>query len=245
MIYTINLPLEVSKRPLKYKPNGITLVKGDKLNLSLKFFDELGNLLTATGYITFTGYKDGVLFRTDNFELQPDGAYKGILDLNTEELLASDAKIVQVLVKFTDAAADKKRTISFYAEVKEKIGTGADPTTVPAFYPEPDELYQLIEDSRAVIQEKRVSQKNINDGYITLDYNPEAVTSVVVAGGTAQYGSYDPEEASFEPDYYIDSNFTPARLVWQRFWSDNKAFPLAGVIRKGDNLIITYNRLIS
>lgn len=102
----------------------------------------------------------------------------------------------------------------------------------------------LITTSRTQIQEKRVSQVNFNNGYIDLAYEPENIVSVVIAGGTAQYGSYDPDDASFEPDYYIDANFDPARLIWKRTWSDNKEFALSEVIQVGDKIIITYNRKI-
>lgn len=242
MVYTLQLPLEVSKRPLKYLPQGVTFYRGDRLDVILAFFDEIGNRIVPEGFITLTGF-DGetTVFRIDDFNSE----FKGSLNLNTVELLDSTAGSVKVVVRFIHE--DKQRTISFNATIKEKHVTGPDPTTVPAFYPNPEDVAtkDFVREARVVIQEKRVSQINFNEGYIELEHDPEDVVSVVVAGGVAQYGSYDPDEPSFESDYYIDRNFIPPRLVWKRTWSDSKEFALSKVIAKGDKIIISYNKLMS
>lgn len=246
MIYTLILPLEVSKRPLKYLPRGVTLNKGDNLRVVLQFFDEAGNGIKAEGEITLTGYKgSNLLFQSKDFAEGEELSYSDDLNLNTFELVNSSLKTAKIEIKFN--SGDKQRTISFNISLREKLASGAPPSALPAIYPNPEdimgrqEIMQLVAENKVIIQEKRVTQKNFYDGYISLLHDPAGVTSVIVAGGTAQYGSYDPEEEAFEPDYYLDRSFSPSRLVWRRSWSDGKEFSLNEVIRKGDKFIISYN----
>lgn len=105
-------------------------------------------------------------------------------------------------------------------------------------------IKDLIDNPRTFIQEKIVSNINYSNGYINLNNDPDEVLSVSIAGGTSQYGSFDPDDVSADPDYYIDLSFGAPRLVWNRTWGSPKVFPLGQVINVGDKLIVIYNRKI-
>jgi hypothetical protein len=111
-----------------------------------------------------------------------------------------------------------------------------------ASYPQDKEdiaTKEYVDDCRTIIQEKIVTDYNRIHGYIQLDHEPEDILSVIVAGGTAQFGSGD------NPDFYIDRSFQPPRLIWKRTWGDNKTWGLDGIIEEGDKIIIFYNRKIT
>lgn len=142
MVYTIKVPLRVGANPLYYD---LEFTKGDKVNLWLKFYDESGGCLEAKGDILVAGYKDGLLFESNQSEAKEDGWYEVPLNLNTVPLFESSAKRIKVIVRFEDIEDDKLRTISFEVAIKNKVITGSEPAPeLLPLYPAPEELLKRV-----------------------------------------------------------------------------------------------------
>lgn len=123
MIYTYKLPLKISKSPLYGE---VEFVKGDKIQLALKFYDDSGNCLDVEGDISVSGYGGELLFKSEeNVTRDNQGWYILNLNLNTVPLFDSTARKIKIVVRFLHE--DKLRTLYFDAGIKSRLITGDEP----------------------------------------------------------------------------------------------------------------------